>query len=210
MRLSQLRLKEDERGAIVGQTGTGKSVLAAQLLPKTGELIVIDPKRMFHYPGLEIVDTVKKAFNVRNGRFIYRPHTTRFSEIEEPLNAIFGRCLNNGDCFIYVDDLVGIVDKSKYPKLMEDCYKMGRAKNVAMLSAMQRPAWYPLFTLSECQKFYIFNLFLKPDVKRVQEMIGDYQNENLPDRHTFFFKDIYSDNKPSMMKINLNSKGGKS
>lgn len=200
--LAQLRLGRGERGAIVGQTGTGKSVLSKELIPPYGRVCIIDPKRMFDYPGIPVYEDPKRVWRDKPDRFMFRPKATALTDLSQ-YDRIYEYCYTRGDYLVYTDDVVGIMDRSRYPHYLQVCYQMGRQKGVAMLSAFQRPCWLPLFLMSESCKFYIFRLTMQTDVSRVNEFLPGYDPSSLRDKHTFMFYDIYTSDQGQQARISL-------
>lgn len=189
MNLLDLRVKNGARGAIIGQTGTGKSFLARRLLPKNGPLAIIDPKRQFEC-DLPVFESVKAIHFRRPKRFIYRPKPEEFLDLSR-LSEVYKYCYEKGGFFVYTDDAVGVIDRNKYPQYLAICYQMGRQKGLTMLSSFQRPARVPLFLVSESSQFYCFRLTLGNDVKTVQEYCYGY-TPDLADMHTFSYYNIYT------------------
>jgi ABC-type dipeptide/oligopeptide/nickel transport system ATPase component len=202
--LQNLRLNPDERAAIIGQTGTGKSVLATQLLlaSKCKRIAIIDPKGMFDFGDIEVVSNPARIIRGKLDRFIFRPKAENLRDLSG-YDAVYKYCYDKGDFFVYTDDIIGIMSRTQYPHYLQVCYQMGRAKRVAMLSAFQRPAWVPLFLCSESSKFFLFHLTVKTDIQRVQQFVSDYSASRLHDKFTFLFDDIYSEQESKAMKINL-------
>ena len=203
--IRSLLLRRGERGAIIGQTGTGKSVLARNLLPVTGRLAIIDPKRQFEYPGLPVYHTAAELKFCKPERFIYQPRPKDLGNLAE-YDRVFYWLFTRRDSYIYIDDIVGVISRSIAPQGMAVCYQMGRQLGITILSSFQRPAYVPLYLITESTNFYLFRLSLDKDMKRVQEAVPEYWPEDLPDKHTFVFFDIYADNPARMYKIDL--KGG--
>lgn len=204
--MQNLRLNNDERGSIIGQTGTGKSVLANQLLlaSKNKRIAIIDPKGMFNYDGedIEVTGNIRRIIGGKLDKFIFRPNPDNLTDIDQ-YNELYKYCYRKGNFLIYTDDVLGIMSRNKYPHYLQVCYQMGRAKNISMLSAFQRPAWLPLFLCSEASKFYLFRLTVGDDIKRIQQFVPDYESRRLHDKHTFLYYDIYESEKSEPLKVNL-------
>ena len=201
MNLSQLKVKNGARGAIIGQTGTGKSFLAKRLLPKTEALSIIDPKRQFDY-DLPTFDSVRAIKIRRPKRFIYRPKPEEFLDVDR-LSEVYRYCYERGDIFVYTDDAVGVIDRYKYPKFLAVAYQMGREHGLTMLASFQRPARVPLFLVSEASQFYCFRLTLGNDVRTVQEYCAGYSPDMLTDMHTFAYYDVYKMERAKAVRLQL-------
>lgn len=203
--LNELRLNKDQRGAIIGQTGTGKSVLAKQLIPgNANRIAIIDPKRTFSY-DLPIFTSAREIYRRKPKRFIYRPKPSLLGNLLE-MDDVYRYVYNLKDCFLYTDDIVGVLTNTKYPHFLQVCYQMGRELNIACLASFQRPYSVPLFLMSEASKFYAFRTVLANDIKRVNEFVPSYTPLNLPDKHTFFYYDTYKSKEPRQVKIILQEK----
>lgn len=202
--LANLKLNPDERGAVIGQTGTGKSVLSTQLLlaSKSKRIAIIDPKGMFDFGDMDVVSNPARIVRGKLDRFIYRPKAEALTDLSG-YDAVYKYCYDKGDFLIYTDDILGVMSRTRYPHYLQVCYQMGRAKRVSMLSAFQRPAWVPLFLCSEASKFFLFHLTVKTDIQRVQQFVPDYAPDRLHDKFTFMFYDIYREQESKAMKINL-------
>lgn len=200
--LKQLQIPKGHRGAIVGQTGTGKSVLARNILPKTGNLIIVDPKGMFDYPDMPVYTSISAIKFQKPKRFIFRYKPNDFGNIQK-LNEVYKYAYDRGNTFVYTDDVIGIMDKTRYPKYLAICYQMGRQKNVTMLSTFQRPAWLPLFLMTECDKFYLFRVTMKEDINRINQIVGGYSPDLLPNKHCFLHRDIYNDSLTDVVKLTI-------
>lgn len=189
--LDDLLLGPEDRGAIIGQTGTGKSFLAKYLLPATGKLAIIDPKRTFpvkNIADVKIYSSASKIVREKPKRFAYRPDPANLRN-QDDYDIVYKYVYNMKDVTCYTDDIVGIMDKHKFPDYLQICYQMGREHKVRMLSAFQRPALVPRFLVTEAQKFFVFRLTVKDDVKRVAESVDGYTGK-LPSRHHFSFIDL--------------------
>lgn len=191
MNLAEIRQDKGIHGFITGQTGTGKTFLAKYLLPEAGLLCVVDPKRKFDYPNLEIFNDVGQIYRRKPQRFIYRPHPTDLSNLRA-YDDVYRFCYDRGDFFVYTDELVGVLKKQQFPDYLQACYCMGREVGITNLATSQRPARIPLFLISECEQFYAFTLSRKDDIMRIQEMVPGYETP-LPDKHTFVYRNLYDD-----------------
>lgn len=186
-----MALRRDQRGVLIGQSGTGKSYLAKRLLPVSGRLCIIDPKRLFKYNhDIEVYHNVDWLLFNRPDRFIYRPKPDNLTNLYD-YNRVYKYVYDRGNFLCYTDDIVGVMNKTRYPHYLQVCYQMGREKNVSMLSAFQRPANVPLFTYTEVNKFWIFTLVSGGDTKRVREWLEDYDPEQLTHQHSFYYRSLF-------------------
>jgi hypothetical protein len=197
------RIKLGERGVAIGGSGTGKSELVLRLLPLRGRLLVLDPKRMFdaEYLGLNIIDDPRKFGN--RSRILYRPKDSLLSDIPAYDQAV-KTFYNKGECTIYSDDLVGIMDRNRYPNSLKLAYMLGRSKNVSCIASVQRPANVPTFVLSESNHFFVFKLVMPQDVKKMRELLHDYNPELIEqNRFSFQYNDMRFSEKSKLMRISI-------
>lgn len=185
--LEQLRLEPDERGAIIGAAGCGKSFLASALMPDDGRLAIIDPKRMFKYAhDVRIFDNPNAILFWKPKRFIYRPAPKLLRDIGA-YSAVYEYAYTRGKGLVYTDDVVGVMSRTRYPDFIQVVYQMGREINVSALASFQRPAWVPGFLMSEARKFYVFDFTLPSDLKKISEMVPGYTPEMVRKRYSFAF-----------------------
>lgn len=194
MKLADLVPKGDERGVIVGMSGSGKSYLATELLKHCVNVVILDPKRMFKFPNLTVAEDAKTFVQcLKANRFplAYRPKPKDLTNVKA-YNEVLEAVYNRGNLTLYVDDLVGVMEGTRFPHYLQVIYQMGRAKNIRTLSAIQRPAKIPLFTISEATRLYIFKLNIAADMKRIREMTHGYEPEKQTVKHSFFYYDVNS------------------
>jgi hypothetical protein len=174
-----IKLTRGERGGLVGQTGTGKTLLAeCNLLPRRGRLAAIDPKRELNFDA-PIFEDVGEIIRRRPERYIYRPspgNIRNYAAYERLYRNIFER----GDCFLYTDEIVVTLRGMEPPEAFLDIYALGRSRGITCLTATQRPARIPLFLLSECRRIYAFRVVLPADKKRMREIIPGYTGQRPP------------------------------
>lgn len=190
--LQDLKLSREEHGIIIGQTRTGKSFLARHaLIPKTGNLAIVDPKRRFDYPDVPIFDDANKVLRKKPKRFIYRPKPSALTDYEA-YNKIYRYVYESKNFFVFTDEIVAVLRGMVPPHFLLVCYQMGASEGIRMLSVTQRPSRIPAVMLSESAKLYCFTLMYPADVKKMKEMIPGYENR-MPDKHTFAFYRVYED-----------------
>lgn len=197
--------KKDERAAIVGMSGGGKSFLATRILgelqKRGAKIVVVDPKRLFAYPNATIVKTpgeFLRALKAKLFPILYRPGPDWLDNLDG-YDVVLKAIYEHKNLTLYVDDLVGVLDGNRYPKYLKIIYTMGRQRNIRTIAALQRPAWVPLYTLTESTKIFVFRLTFPPDTKRIAEMTDGYSAEKLRVRYAFWYYDVTSGNPATQM-----------
>lgn len=188
----QLTVRGDERVAFVGKTGSGKTFAARFLCRKLRRLVVCDPKgtidaREWNLQPYDIGGEPNPLFREfaegRAGRFLLRapiPGVTRLPTWEDYLGELWAI----GRLTLYIDEVYGIQPLGSRPgDNLNSFYTRGRERRVGTWAATQRPAWVPLFTLSEAEWLFTFRLQLDKDRARMSEMIGPAVLQRIPDIH---------------------------
>lgn len=149
----KIHLKNNERVAIVGATGAGKTVLAKHFLSRLNRIVVIDPKHTFRLDGFKIKKTLPALGS--QWRLIYRP--AKFED--ESMGRLLERLFKLKNCTIYCDELATLAEKFPYTtEVLADIVRTGRERFVSVWVAMQRPRWVPRVFFTEAESMFIFNL----------------------------------------------------
>lgn len=172
-----ITIKRSERVFIVGQTGSGKSYLAARLLAQTNYVIVIDPKHMFTWGhGGKFDDIYESVADLDEhwdgpAAAIYRPST---AEMRAGCQAFFSWAWRQGgNILIYIDELYDLMDGTgKAGTWLTKIMTQGRAKNLSVWGGTQRPSRIDFRLMSEAQHFFVGLLTVPEDQKRVADMSG--------------------------------------
>lgn len=166
-----------ERAFIAGNSGSGKSTLSrylARVMASRQPLIIIDPKgEIDEFKGMEKV--ISKPEEIKNASVIrYVPSLD--SDVVAEVDTIMRACYNAGNVAIWVDELYAICEGATSGINLTGLRAVltrGRSKKVTFLGLAQRPAWVPLFCISETNKQYVFCLPLKSDRDRMVEILGN-------------------------------------
>lgn len=182
-------MRPNDRIALVGATGSGKTYLAGKLLRSVSRLIVIDPKNTLGNKwGLS--DWSKRS---KKALFAGDPLRVRFSP--EPgeewrYEEILSLAYEAENVMIYIDEVYGIVEPGrKPPKYLTADYTRGRELGIGMIAATQRPSWVPLFILSEANWYICFRLMMDEDRRRMSKFMGSSVLAVPPDKYGFY---VYS------------------
>jgi hypothetical protein len=173
-----------QRIAIVGRTGSGKTVAGLWHLSKTNfdthPWVIIDYKTDEHINAIERAEKIDlSSVPKRKGIYIVHPLPSQEEEVTEFLWKIWQQ-ENTG---IYVDEGY-MLGKNK---AFETCLVQGRSKHIPMIVLSQRPVWISRFVFSESDFFQIFHLNDERDRKTVEAFIPVDMDDRLPDYYSRYY-----------------------
>lgn len=170
MSAAQFKLPDDtQRSAIVGRTGSGKTVAALWQLSlrsyDTRPWIVVD------FKGDKNIAKIPRAHSVaisepppkKPGIFIVRPLPHQAEELDDYLWKIWGQ-ENTG---LYFDEGYMVSKSEAFRALLTQ----GRSKNIPIITLTQRPVWITRFVWSESDFIQMFSLSNSQDKKIMREML---------------------------------------
>lgn len=160
---------ETNRIAIVGATGTGKTI--AELWQLSQRDINIRPWIVFNWKADKNIDGIPGAhfieldeLPIEPGVYIYHPHPQQTDEVEHIMWAVWER----GGIGLVIDEgyMVGVRNPAFRAILTQ-----GRSKEIPVIVLSQRPVWMDKFVFSEAEFFQVFRLQNSDDNKAVQKFI---------------------------------------
>lgn len=197
--LADLDFRQGEHVTIVGPTGSGKTVLALELLAFRDYVVAMGTKKrdVELYPALErrgfvVADTFDPEPEDGETHVIFRPALkapTR--EAVAAQREAFRVCLTEvflaGGWCVYSDELRYMIDNLGLGTEYETLLLQGRSDRVTLVSATQEPIDIPLGFFGMATHLF---LFANPDRRRIQRMaeftgqfreLAEYTIPRLPD-----------------------------
>lgn len=211
-RIKPYPLDLDQRTAIVGKTGSGKTsfavVLATLMVPiHTGDWQVHwidtkgDPKdiqRLKEYGFIHEqnwkrdVPKVYKRWNRIYWPIRDNPKASTMTQVQ----ALFGHFLRlaakrssgKAKVVVVVDEyLHAVPSRVSAGRNLEDAFKTGRGRGIGIIGLTQEPVNCPRLLMSQAGHMYLFNLHFPLDIKKVQEWFKGYEIPSLRgDRYGFW------------------------
>ena len=185
---------------VCGMTGTGKSYLCEQYLSRYEYVVKLDTKDetterqlegVSAWDGLEenkdftIIRNIDELDEVETKKIIYAPPYDE--QNEETFNRFFKWCFDRGNTIVWVDELMSIGTVHKYPRELGRLMTQARSKNVALWCCTQRPSGIPNIVPANCSYFFVFDMALRQDRKKLVEVTGMLEMYELPKDYNFWY-----------------------
>lgn len=173
-------IKQGEHSFIAGLTGSGKSELAQIYLSGKDNAICLDTKgteEWWRIPDVKVFTRLDELVKFTYGKAIYRP---RWEELNQNyFNSFFEWIYKRGNTDVWIDEAMNVCPNATViPEYYKGCLTRGRTLGISVWSLTQRPKTIPLVIMSEAKHFFIFDLNLEADRKRIMEIVP-YDEINL-------------------------------
>jgi hypothetical protein len=179
-----LRLRQGEHITIVGVTGSGKTILARELLGFRSYVVVMGTKRRdpelyapFEERGYEVTDKFDPEPSEDESRIIFRPRMGTPDEKgrarqRDAFQGMLFEAYEAGGWTIYADELVRITSTLKLATTMEEFWTGGRTEKLTVVGATQFPVYVPLAAFDQATHLFLFNNSDRNRVNRMAEFTG--------------------------------------
>jgi hypothetical protein len=183
-----MKILESEHVFICGRTGSGKTWLAENFLAGMKTVVALDTKGFIEWENageVEVVSTLKEVekFYANKklkgmGKIIYRPVPAEMNL--EDYNKFFEYCYNRQNITVYIDELMSVADSTHVPFFLKAILTRGRQRNTSCWALTQRPSGIPIITISEAKHFFVFDMNMEEDRKRISKVTGCLEIEERP------------------------------
>ena len=168
----------DKHVLVVGATGTGKSVLAEQYLKGYQYVVKLDTKDetnerrragLSPWEGLvegedfTVVYRFEDLDDVETDKIIYVPPYEE--QTRETFEQFFMWIFNRENTIVWIDE----------------------SKGCGIWACSQRPSGIPSISPANSSYYFVFNLYLKADRKRMVDATGMDELDKLPKGHNFWY-----------------------
>jgi len=184
-------IKPDEHVFIGGRTGSGKSFLVRKYLAGFENVVVLDTKGTVEWPEISkeektLVRCLTDLSRVETPKIIYRPVWEEHTQAH--FNSFFQWCYMRQNCVVWVDEVFTV---SPNPQVLPPYYRailtQGRELGVAAWSLSQRPAGISALPISEASHFFIFDLNMPQDRRKIVDVTGVTEFYQKPGKYNFWY-----------------------
>ena len=190
----------DKHVLICGMTGTGKSFLAEHYLRSYKYVVKLDTKNeteerqregLSPWSGLKegrdfsVVYRLEDLDGCDTDKIIYVPPYDE--QNEETFNQFFAWCFARENTIIWIDELMSVGNVNRYPKELGRVMQQGRSKNVGVWACTQRPSGIPAIVPANSSYFFVFDMALPQDRKKLMETTGMTEMLERPTGYNFWF-----------------------
>lgn len=183
------RLPNDkQRLAILGRTGSGKSLAALWHLSNAGfdrkPWLIVDFKTDEHINSIDRAKYISTKETPKNpGIYIVQPHP----QDGEALAGMLQRVWEKENIGVWIDEGYMMSESPAVEKRFVSLLTQGRSKRIPMIVLSQRPVWISRFVFSESDFYQIFQLQDKRDVQTIASFIPPNTYIRLPDYHSIYY-----------------------
>ena len=185
---------------VCGMTGTGKSYLCENYLRGYKYVVKLDTKDetgerraegKSPWIGLRegkdftVVHNFDELDDVDTDKIIYVPEYDE--QNETTFNKFFRWIFERGNCILWIDELMSIGTVQSFPKELGRLMQQGRSKGVGVWSCTQRPSGIPSCVPSNCSYFFVFDMSLPQDRKKLVDTTGMTQMFEMPTGYNFWY-----------------------
>jgi DNA helicase HerA-like ATPase len=183
--------QSDDRIAILGKTGSGKTVAGLWHLSKQDidarPWVIIDFKGDVNINNIDKAQSIEYDTNLsklKPGLYILRV----MPDEEEELDAWFVKVWETENIGVMVDEGFMVGQRSRGFNM---CLIQGRSKHITMIVLSQRPVWMSRYVLSEASFIQAFSLNDRDDTRSVKRFVEDRGNlsvlNRVPRYHSYYY-----------------------
>lgn len=200
MERSYNHISPDKHVLVVGATGTGKSYLAEQYLKGYKYVVKLDTKDetserrrsgVSPWDGLKegkdftVCNSITALDDIETDKIIYVPPYEE--QTRENFDIFFNWIFARENTILWIDELMSVGTVNSFPFALGRLYQQGRSKGIGIWACSQRPSGIPSIAPANSSYYFVFNLYLKADRKRMVDATGMEELDELPQGHNFWY-----------------------
>lgn len=166
-----------DRVAIIGRSGTGKSVLLRALMSRYSTAVLLDPKRTADFGGWAHVEGAQdfaRDWPRHHPRAIARP--ALLEDERRWADAVCRRIYWAGRCAAGLDEMPAGVTEARPLTWLDVLLKRGRELEITTYVASQRPRRIPMDVIAQAEHVFAFDLNVPADVAYMAELMPGYDH----------------------------------
>lgn len=179
-----MHFRQGEHITIVGTTGSGKTVLARELLEYRNYTAVLGTKNEdnelydpFEELGYEITDDFDPSPDADESRIIFRPRLSSpdrkgLDKQRQAFERMLHEIWDYGGWTIYADEVYYVSNKLKLDTQLELFWSGGRSNHITVVAATQLPVSIPLMAFDQATHLFLFRNSDQYRIKRMAEFAG--------------------------------------
>lgn len=185
---------------VCGMTGTGKSFLCENYLRTYQYVVKLDTKDetgerraegKSPWAGLRegkdftVCHSLDDLEGIETDKIIFVPDYDE--QNEETYNRFFRWIFERGNCILWIDELMSIGSVNSFPKELGRIMTQGRSKGVGVWACTQRPSGIPAIVPSNSSYFFVFDMSLPQDRKKLVDTTGMTKMYEYPTGFNFWY-----------------------
>ena len=185
---------------ICGMTGTGKSFLCENYLRGYKYIVKLDTKdetseRLAEgkspWEGLRegrdftVCRNIDELDEIETDKIIYCPPYDE--QNQDTFNRFFRWIFERGNTILWIDELMSIGTVQSFPRELGRLYQQGRSKGIGIWSCTQRPSGIPSCAPANSSYFFVFDMALPQDRKKLVETTGMLEMSQMPTGYNFWY-----------------------
>ena len=215
---NEQEITRQEAVFIAGGTGSGKSALTEIYLAGNNFPFVVklDTKGEYYerktlgipaWKGLEEGKDYQVVFKLKDLEYVDKPKVIYVPDYDEQefqiYDAFFRWCYERQNTQVWIDELMSVCDNPhRIPRMLKAIYTRGRSRNTTCWSCSQRASEIPNIILANTQIFFIFQMNLESDRKKLVMMTDQKEFMIKPEKYYFWFYKI-GNNKPVLATLKM-------
>lgn len=167
-----MQFKTNQRIFVCGRTGSGKTYLVLRYFFMPLNKVLIHDRKHEIWLGNTFAHTPEEVvtlWNQRRNRIIYQPYDPSVEDFDRVCHLIFDR----GNYVLIIDEIASYTTRFTIPFWYSELLRLGRGRNIGMISVSQRPNEIFNTIISEADIIIGFQLNLEADRKKVAGTVGD-------------------------------------